>query len=400
MSGPRLARACRARLARPARIARIPDRFPEPARLGQIAVAFAVGVLDRLLKQERQSRRSVRRSRSRRSVGDGRRAGRFASVSSAAARLPLSTEEMYRARGRQGLRVVPIEQVALEALHALDRREREIDAFGEIVGPDESAGRAPTAWRAGPCRCWSATCDARRSAGRFLKVVRRQAVVVGDREGVEVAPGLAGRQSKKQAIVGPDFLPAPRDRLAEPVREQRRGNPQQQDRQRRRQRARPQRATAASAAAANKGLPSICSTNSRVPDRVAGPCCRAEVAAVCHSSILRCVTATRTMRDDDRVRHLAGLVGEEDHLQKRPRQRGLHVVERSRSSTRQGCQGRGPATISTSHSSGENVSAASAMPASRPPGCPAATSSRAGTGPRVAGATGCASGCRGFSSAR
>ena len=47
----------------------------------------------------------------------------------------------------------------------------------------DNRSRRPPGWRAAPCRCWSATCDARRvPAGILLKVVGRQPVVVGRRQ--------------------------------------------------------------------------------------------------------------------------------------------------------------------------------------------------------------------------
>ena len=73
----------------------------------------------------------------------------------------------------------------------------------------------------------------------FLHVVRRQAVVGGAHEGVEVAPGLPRDAVQQQAVVRAQTMARRGDRPAQPPGDERRREPERQDGRGRRQRAGP-----------------------------------------------------------------------------------------------------------------------------------------------------------------
>jgi len=137
--------------------------------------------------------------------------------------------------------------------------------------------------------------------GRFLQVVRREAVVLRAHQGLEVAPRLACDETEQAAILGAKEMTLGRHGLAEPVGHQRRGQPQ----------GRRGLATArllgraaairARSIKAMNGLAAIPVRNTSAPARAPRPAAReVAVAAVSHSRRRRCVNTRRT-----RVRAMA-----------------------------------------------------------------------------------------------
>ena len=326
----------------------------------------------------------------------------LASVSSAAARLPLSTDEMYRgASGASVCDVVPVEQWPSKLLEALDRRERRRRRVGELAGPDEPEVVAPPAppSRLMPMLVGDVRC-ATTSPGAILDVVRRQSVVGGAANVVEVSPRLATPTAARNSAIGrADLLPARHDGLAEPVGEQRRHDPQQQDRKAAGSARGWRTATTTSATAANSGLASICFTNS------ASPCARPAVLR--RDGRRRLPLEHLAMRhrharerDRDGVGHLGGLVRHERQLEPGTRQRGPHVVDKvAQEHAPRAASGRGPARVRPATDNGENASAARATGV-QCRGLPGRTDPAGSRGRRSRARPGCASGCRGSSSAK
>ena len=181
--------------------------------------------------------RSARRVAGVGSIGRQLRAAPTASVDQRAGEVAaVDGRDVGGRQRRQRPRVVPVQQVALEAFEAFDGRQRRVDPVGQLVGVDEAEVVRRDASRAAPCRCWSATCGARRSAparsGRCRAAARDRPA---PHERLEVAPRLA--RDRLRGTRGP---PAPSTarrvgtgRLSAYAIE-RRGRPQREHRQRRR----------------------------------------------------------------------------------------------------------------------------------------------------------------------
>ena len=146
--------------------------------------------------------------------------------------------DVGRQQGLQGLRVVPVEEVALVALqpvHGVQRRPRTLD---QLVQRDvaEVVGR-----QAGQQR--QSDVGGRGAAGNafdrmFLHVVGRQEVVGRADEGLEKGPGAAAQQAQELRLLGVQRRQGPLQRPADPPDDQRRRQPQGQHRRGERQRQR------------------------------------------------------------------------------------------------------------------------------------------------------------------
>ena len=135
------------------------------ARCGRGAASRAAG--RQLLQRDRQRQE---------------RAGEVAAV---------DRRDVGRRQRRQRARVVPVQQVTLEAFQAFDGRERGLDPVGQIIGVDE-AEVVSRERREQP----HADVGRRRAVrdGQLrdeLDVVGRQRVILGSDERLEVAPRLA-----------------------------------------------------------------------------------------------------------------------------------------------------------------------------------------------------------------
>ena len=130
--------------------------------------------------------------------------------------------------------------------------------------------------------------------GRLLEVVGGQAVILGAHEVLEVAPGVAGDALEEGAVLGAEREPPLRHGPAQGVGDERRGGPQREHRHGRRERGRtrdrpPARGRASAIERARDHLPH----ERRVRRRGRRPR-SALAAAVSHSSMRRCVAASRT----------------------------------------------------------------------------------------------------------
>ena len=130
---------------------------------------------------------------------------------------------------RQGPRVVPVKQMAFEALQFLHGGQRGLEPPDQLGGADEAevVGGQGREEPHPDVRGGRPVGD--HQPGRFLEVVRRQVVVLGAHEGLEVAPGLACDETEEASILGAKEMTLGRHGLAEPVGHQRRGHPQGQE---------------------------------------------------------------------------------------------------------------------------------------------------------------------------
>ena len=242
----------------------------------------------------------------------------------------------------QGSRVVPVEQMAFETFQSAHGRHRglePLDQFGsadkaEVVGgqgreephPDVRGGRpVGDPWR-----------------GRFLEVVRRQAVVLGAHEGLEVAPGLACDETEEASVLGAKQLTLGRHGLAEPVGHQRRGHPQGKEGTGHRQAARPGGRDRDKDDQGDEGA----GRHFYEEQQRAGP--GAEAGGPGSGGGRRLPLEEAALRDHeanqgegDGVGHLVGVVGEERDLQERLGAGGLHVLAQNPQEHRQGLLGGG-----------------------------------------------------------
>ena len=155
-------------------------------------------------------RRGPRRARDR--IGSS--AGQQASTQSQQMAREVSAvdrRDVPRQQRLQRPRVVPVVEVTpvpLERLHACERAWPCARAVGR---PSGSRSRRRPGWRATPGPCWSATCDARRSAtGCSWIVVRRQPVVLRSDEGLEVRPRPPRQRAEKTSGSASDAARAAR----------------------------------------------------------------------------------------------------------------------------------------------------------------------------------------------
>ena len=130
----------------------------------------------------------------------------------------------------QRRRLVPVEQMAAMALHLLDRRHRRVDAAGRIgeADPAEIARRNDRQQiDADIGRRGSRRHDRVR---RFLEIVRRQHVVLGRDEGLEIGPGAARDRAQHRRVGGRDVQPVlGLGRAADQPGEGRRAGPEQEE---------------------------------------------------------------------------------------------------------------------------------------------------------------------------
>ena len=151
-------------------------------------------------------------------VGEARRHARARSGSRSRLAQPLG-ERHQRAREvaavdgrhvarrerRQALRVVPVEQVALEALQALHGRERSVDPLRESLGREKprscaaSVASSPMPMLVGEVRC--ASCG----SGTSWKLSGGRRVVLGTHEVLEVAPGVSRDLLRKARSAGAEL---------------------------------------------------------------------------------------------------------------------------------------------------------------------------------------------------
>ena len=256
--------------------------------------------------------------------------------------------DVGRAQRRQRLRVVPVQQVPLEALQALDRRERGVDpsrrARRVSMKPRSWAARVasrPMPMLVGDVRCATV------GLGRLLEVVRRQAVVLRAHERRRSTARSCARRlrrNSRSSVARAATRRVGTGRLSAYAIE-RCGRPQREDGQRPRGRARRAERDDQDEAptSAITGLAIISRTKS------CAPICR-QAGAARGARRRRLPLEQAALRDpeaherhDDRVQPLVGLVGQEGELQRaRGRRRSSRPRTRSRRNTRHGCCGRGP----------------------------------------------------------
>jgi hypothetical protein len=140
---------------------------------------------------------------------------------------------------RQALGLVPVQEVSLEPLDALEGRQRAVDAVrqlrrpqvaevvrrqgGEQSEPDVGGGRPV----------------GHAHVAQLLEVVRRQGVVGGPRERVEEVPRPPRHAAQERDVLGAEPDAAGGDGPAEPEGDERREEPEGQERRRRGERGRP-----------------------------------------------------------------------------------------------------------------------------------------------------------------
>jgi hypothetical protein len=178
------------------------------------------------------------------------RCGRLGQCQQAGTQRPQVAAEVAAVNGRhvgrpqrlQRLRVVPVEPVAavaFEPIHRVQRRrgagdQRRGGGVAEVVRGQRGQQRQADVGRRGAVR------DA--LDRRLLHVVGRQVVVGRADKGLEERPVPPRQRAQRQRLFGVDAGLAARQRLVQPPRHRRRGQPRQQHRQRRPQRVRtPQR---------------------------------------------------------------------------------------------------------------------------------------------------------------
>jgi hypothetical protein len=141
----------------------------------------------------------------------------------------------------QGLRVVPVEQVAFVTLELRHRIEGPLGALHQFVGIDEAQivrrQRREQAHADVGRRCPMGD----PGLGDLLEIVRRQPVFRLSRESREKAPGLARHAFEIAAILAAQLDRRRRDRTAQPIGENRRHQPEREQRSGHRQRPRPHR---------------------------------------------------------------------------------------------------------------------------------------------------------------
>ena len=220
-----------------------------------------------------------------------------------------------------------------------------MESAASVLSSSSSVSMKPRSWAAsvasrpmpmlvGEVRC------ATRGVGRLLEVVRRQPVVLGAHEVLEVPPGLAGHAQEVLAVLVLQLDAAVGRGLAQDEGDEGRGRPEEQHRQRGGQ--------GLGAEEPDEGQPRQGDHRARHhlhperahPGRAGAPGGRL-AAAVSHSSRRRWVTPRRTRVGTMACDHLERLVGDEGELQHGPGERRLQLFPHSRSRMRRQADGWG-----------------------------------------------------------
>ena len=135
--------------------------------------------------------------------------------------------DITRMQWRQGDGVVPIQEMPLVSLEALERQQRGVHPLDEILGrqiPEIVRGERRQQAHADVGRRRAAS-DFRRVAV-LLVVVRRKPGIGFRDEGLEIAPGAAGRSAQDDSFTVAERADARADRHAEPIRDRRCDRPE------------------------------------------------------------------------------------------------------------------------------------------------------------------------------
>ncbi len=191
-----------------------PHRLQQRSPLRTLDSLFAFGPRDGAMEQRRhfvQAReiRCLVRLEGQLAKSDGERQERSGEVAAVHGR------HIARRQRREALRVVPVEEVALEARHPFNRRERCFDALYELGRADEAEIVSGERREQSHADIGGRRPVRHDDVGRFLTIVWRQEVIFGADEGVEVAPRLAGDEPEQLIVGAFEFRPPPRHRPAQ-----------------------------------------------------------------------------------------------------------------------------------------------------------------------------------------